>query len=272
MPELPEVETVLQGIKPYIEHKTIRNIVIRQPKLRWAIPKGIARMLKDQRVIEATRRGKYMLLKLEKGTVILHLGMSGSLKVMTQMTSPDKHDHFDIVFDDICLRFTDARRFGAFLYTADDPDQHPLLKDLGIEPLRRTFTGHYLQRQAKGRKIGVKQFIMNQKIVVGVGNIYAAEALFIASLHPMTPVDSITLTQFEQLARAIKTVLQAAIKKGGTTLRDFKDSKGRSGYFKQKLNVYDRAGQPCYRCNLLLELMRIQNRSTVFCKRCQPIE
>lgn len=269
MPELPEVETVLQGLKPFTENQVIRRIVIRQPKLRWDITKGIERDLTNQKILKVTRRGKYILFHLKKETAILHFGMSGSLRLLTVPEPPQKHDHFDLIFDDFYLRYTDPRRFGSFLLTFENPNQHPLLADLGIEPLDPSFNGQYLYTKAKARKVGIKQFIMNHKIVVGVGNIYAAEALYMAKINPLAPAKQLTKERLDILARAIKKVLLAAIKKGGTTLKDFKNSNGKAGYFKQRLKVYDRAGQRCYLCKQLLLQIRIQNRSTVYCPHCQ---
>lgn len=269
MPELPEVETVLQGIKPLVEHKVIRGIVIRQPKLRWDIPKDLQRKLVNQKVTKLERRGKYILFHLQKGTLLLHFGMSGSLKVFTNPSEPKKHDHIDLLFEDFYLRYTDPRRFGALLYAEENPQDHPLLAKLGIEPLTNAFNGEYLYRKALSRKLGIKQFIMNHQIVVGVGNIYAAEALFLARINPLTPANQISKAQYQQLAMAIKQVLKAAIKKGGTTLKDFKNSEGKMGYFKQKLNVYDREGLACVNCQEPLKAIRIQNRATVYCAKCQ---
>jgi formamidopyrimidine-DNA glycosylase len=269
MPELPEVETVLQGIKPLVEHQVIRGIVIRQPKLRWDVPKGLQRKLLNQKIIKLERRGKYILFHLQLGTLLLHFGMSGSLTVLSKLIDPKKHDHIDLLFDDFYLRYTDPRRFGALLYTEGDPQDHPLLAKLGIEPLTKAFNGEYLYRKARSRKLSIKQFIMNHQIVVGVGNIYAAEALFLAKLNPLTPANQISKVQYQQLATAIKQVLKEAIKKGGTTLKDFKNSEGKMGYFKQKLNVYDREGLPCVNCQQPLKAIRIQNRATVFCSTCQ---
>lgn len=269
MPELPEVETVLQGIKPYVDGQIIRNVIIRQPKLRWDITKGINKALSHHKIVKVTRRGKYLLFHLNHGTALLHFGMSGSLKILTKPQAATKHDHFDLIFTDFYLRYTDPRRFGALLFTHDAAENHPLLAELGVEPLTSDFNGDYLFKRAQGRKICIKQFIMNHKIVVGVGNIYAAEALFLAKILPLTPVNQIDRHRYQQLATAIKKVLMAAIKKGGTTLKDFKNSDGKAGYFKQRLNVYDRAGQACYQCKEPLSQIRIQNRSTVFCGKCQ---
>jgi formamidopyrimidine-DNA glycosylase len=185
MPELPEVETVLQGIQPHVKNQVIRSIIIRQSKLRWDIPKEIKKAVENQKVIEISRRGKYLLFHLKSGTAILHFGMSGSLKLMTKSKPPAAHDHFDLVFDNFYLRYTDPRRFGCLLFTQENPEQHPLLASLGPEPLNEEFNGDYLFTMAKNRKVSIKQFIMNHKIVVGVGNIYAAESLFLAKIQPI---------------------------------------------------------------------------------------
>lgn len=271
MPELPEVETIMQGIRPHVKNQMLRSIVIRQPKLRWEIPQSVIKQLINQEIIDVSRRGKYLLFHTHRGTALLHFGMSGSLKLLSTMKPPDKHDHFDLIFDSFYLRYTDPRRFGAFLYTEQDPQTHPLLASLGIEPLTKAFSGKYLYQQSARRKIGIKQFIMNHKIVVGVGNIYAAESLFLAKIHPLTPANEISQLRYNELVKSIKTVLKAAIKQGGTTLKDFRNSEGRAGYFKQKLNVYGRSKQPCFVCQQSLLEIRVQNRSTVFCPTCQNL-
>ncbi|MBA2654504.1 MAG: bifunctional DNA-formamidopyrimidine glycosylase/DNA-(apurinic or apyrimidinic site) lyase [Gammaproteobacteria bacterium] len=271
MPELPEVETILRGIVPRVKNQCIRRIIIRQKSLRWVIPSAITEEFINQPIYDLKRRGKYLLLFTQKGTAILHFGMSGSLSLLPKQTPPNKHDHFDFIFDDFCLRFTDPRRFGALLWTRDDPMGHPLLAHLGKEPLEPGFTAAYLYKCAKNRKIGIKQFIMNSTIVVGVGNIYAAEALFLAKINPLKPSQALDLTHFEQLVVSIKKVLKAAIKQGGTTLRDFLNSAGKPGYFKLKLNVYGREGLACNQCGTCLKKIVIQNRSTVYCPYCQAL-
>lgn len=272
MPELPEVETTLRGIKPYLEHHKIIQVTVRHHGLRWPVPLDINKSLQDQVITKIERRGKYLLFKSLKGTLILHLGMSGSLQILTDFLPPKKHDHIDLVFDNhMILRFTDPRRFGACLWTKNDPFQHELLKSLGPEPLSHSFTGVYLFKKAKGRKVAIKNFIMNSQVVVGVGNIYATEALFAAKIHPEMPAGDLTPKQAETLTKNIKKTLQAAIEKGGTTLKDFTQSDGKPGYFKLKLKVYGRGGQLCVRCKIPLTEIRQGQRSTVYCSSCQKI-
>jgi formamidopyrimidine-DNA glycosylase len=269
MPELPEVETTLRGITPAIKGQCIVGLELRHTKLRWNIPNEIKMQLPHQCVDDISRRGKYLLFHTRNGTAIIHLGMSGSLRIVPRDTPPEKHDHFDLVFANFCLRYTDPRRFGALLWTQDPPEQHPLLRNLGLEPLASAFDGEYLYHRSRQKKITIKQFIMDHHIVVGVGNIYAAESLFLAGIHPLSPAKDLLLRHYQALAKAIKKVLLSAIKQGGTTLRNFQNSEGKPGYFKQKLHVYGREGQNCRHCNQILETLRIQNRATVFCPNCQ---
>lgn len=270
MPELPEVETTLRGIEKHILHQTITHVIIRDYRLRWPIAKNIPEILKGNTIQHLSRRGKYLLLSMTKGCLILHLGMSGSLRIVTQKTLIKKHDHIDIEFQNHkILRFNDPRRFGAFIFTEDDPYKHPLLVDLGPEPLDDNFSGEFLWEKARRRNIAIKTFIMNNKIIVGVGNIYATEALFEASIHPKKIAKRVTQLEFENLVKHIKKILRAAIKQGGTTLRNFVDSNGNPGYFKLHLSAYGRAGLPCVRCNNILKEIRLGQRSTVYCSRCQ---
>lgn len=270
MPELPEVETTLRGIKPYIEHHKIANIIVRHHQLRWPVPHNINKVLKNQTINEISRRGKYLLIRTTEGSIILHLGMSGSLRILTHPTPAQKHDHLDIeLTNHKILRLTDPRRFGAFLWTTENPLQHSLLKNLGPEPLSKQFTDQYLWQRAQKRSAPIKSFIMNSQVVVGVGNIYAAEALFAAGIHPKTPAGKINQNRYEALVSAIKKILRAAIKQGGTTLKDFVNSKGQPGYFKFHLKVYGRAGLPCVQCATTLKDTRIGQRSTVYCPKCQ---
>lgn len=270
MPELPEVETTLNGIKPLILHKKIKNVVVRHYGLRWPIPSKIKDFLIGEILISLTRRGKYLLFQTENGTIIVHLGMSGSLRILTKETPPEKHDHVDIVFSpNICLRYRDPRRFGAVLWTEEDPLDHPLLRNLGPEPLTPEFTGHYLWERAQTCKGPIKNFIMNSKMVVGVGNIYAAEALFEAGIHPKKSAQKVSLARYEALVVAIKRILQAAIQQGGTTLKDFVNSEGKKGYFSIQLKVYGRGGLECVNCQTTLKEFRLGQRSTVYCPSCQ---
>ncbi len=270
MPELPEVETTCSGISLYLNGLKFKKIIIRQPSLRWPVPQEIEQLLLGLQVNSVIRRAKYILISIDKGTLIIHLGMSGSMRIIQDGQEPKKHDHIDFIMsDDSVLRFNDQRRFGAVLWTAENIDEHPLLKDLGPEPLLNDFNAQYLYRRAKNRKVPVKSFIMDSHVVVGVGNIYANEALFMAGLHPERHAGSITLVEYEKLVECIKEILQRAIKQGGTTLRDFVNEAGKPGYFKQQLQVYGRKNQTCLNCNNKLIEIRISNRSTVFCSTCQ---
>ena len=269
MPELPEVETTLRGITPHLMGQTITEVIIRHYGLRWPITPDIIQRLQGVTITQLARRGKYLLLHLTQGTLIIHLGMSGRLALLSTPTPAQKHDHVDVrVSNQKLLRFTDPRRFGAFLWT-EDPAQHALLAHLGPEPLTADFSADYLHQRALNKKIAVKLFIMDQKIVVGVGNIYANEALFLAGIHPGTPAGVITLSQYEQLVHHIKITLQRAIKQGGTTLKDFLSSEGKPGYFSQHLHVYGRGQQPCTQCKTILIAIEMGKRNTVFCPQCQ---
>ena len=270
MPELPEVETTLRGIKRTILRQTVKSVTLRHAKLRWPIPSHLNELLAGQKLKTLKRRAKYLLLGFPNGTVILHLGMSGSLRVLKEDTPPKKHDHVDIIFDNHhLLRFTDPRRFGALLWTSKDPNEHPLLSKLGVEPLSKEFDGHYLMTRAAHKKVPVKSFIMDNHIVTGIGNIYATESLFDAHINPKLPAGKLTRKQCDTLARSIKKILKRAIKKGGTTLRDFKKADGTPGYFSIELRVYGHAGKPCPRCKTILKNIRIGQRSTVYCPHCQ---
>lgn len=270
MPELPEVETTLRGIEPHIENQKITHVVVRHHGLRWPIPADIANILKNQTIESLERRGKYLLFKTRKGTIILHLGMSGSLRILTQDTPAQKHDHLDLVFaNHKTLRLTDPRRFGAFLWTEADPSQHELLKHLGPEPLSKNFSAEYLWQRARARKAPIKSFIMDSKIVVGVGNIYATEALFAAGIHPKLAAGKISVSRYSVLVAEIKKILRAAINQGGTTLKDFMNSEGKPGYFKFHLKAYGREGLPCVKCSTKLKEIRLGQRSTVMCPKCQ---
>lgn len=270
MPELPEVETTRRGILPHIHGHTIQDIIVRDRRLRWPVPQNLKDKLHGQKVLEVSRRGKYLLLSTAAGTLIIHLGMSGSLRVLACDTPYEKHDHVDIVFDtQQCLRLRDPRRFGAVLFTESDPAEHELLRDLGPEPLSPAFNGDYLFAKSRKRTACVKAFIMDSHIVVGVGNIYANEALFAAGIHPRRAAGKVTRAQYELLAHAIKDVLRAAIKAGGTTLRDFTRSDGKPGYFRQSLQIYDRGGKPCPKCGKAISQAVIAQRATYYCTHCQ---
>ena len=270
MPELPEVETTCKGISPHLTNKTISKIIIRQPKLRWPIPSKIKSLLPDIKIQSVTRRAKYILIKTKLGTLILHLGMSGSLRIIKSTTPPDKHDHFDLALKNgFCLRFHDPRRFGCILWTEDDPFSHKLLNQLGPEPLSDNFTADLLHKQSRNRKINIKQFIMNGHIVVGVGNIYASESLFLAGIHPRKAANTVSLIRYKKLVSSIKKVLAAAIKQGGTTLKDFTQSDGKPGYFQQQLNVYGRKGEKCSVCKKPITHCVLGQRATYYCTQCQ---
>jgi formamidopyrimidine-DNA glycosylase len=270
MPELPEVETTRRGIATYAVGKKIKAAIVREKRLRWAVPDILTTVLPDQQIQQIHRRGKYLLLECSNGYLLIHLGMSGSLRILPFDTPLKKHDHIDIVFtDDFCLRYHDPRRFGCMLWTSEPIFDHPLLVNLGPEPLSATFTGKYLYHHAKKRRIVVKNYIMDSHIVVGVGNIYANEALFLAGIHPTCVAGSISLKRYQRLAKTIKEVLNKAIEMGGTTLRDFSDSAGKPGYFKQSLCVYGRVGLACVQCGNTIMIDKIGQRATYYCPVCQ---
>lgn len=270
MPELPEVETTRRGILPHVVNQQVSQLIVRQKKLRWPISVQLIKQLPQSIISDVSRRGKYLLVHTDRGTLIIHLGMSGSLRVLTKNILAQKHDHVDLVLSDqTILRYTDPRRFGAWLWTNDPIFAHPLLKTLGPEPLGDDFDGNYLFNIARKRKITVKQFIMDSHVVVGVGNIYAAEALFLAGIHPAASVQKISLKKFQILTSCIRQILSHAIEVGGTTIRNFSDSDGKPGYFKQQLWVYGRDGQPCKKCKTILQAIKIGQRSSVFCPICQ---
>jgi formamidopyrimidine-DNA glycosylase len=270
MPELPEVETTRRGIAPLVEGKTIALVTTRTLGLRWPFPDRLGELLAGQTICKVERRAKYLLFRCDSGTLILHLGMSGHLRVVSHKLPAGRHDHVDLVFaDGSCLRFNDSRRFGALLWTADDPASHPLLAGLGPEPFDEEMTGERLYRLSRGRKIAVKSFLMDQQIVVGIGNIYASEALFLAGIDPARAAGRVGLARYRRLVAVIRTVLGEAIAAGGTTIRDFRNSEGRPGYFAIQLQVYGRDGEPCPRCGQAIRTRRIGQRSTYFCRACQ---
>ena len=270
MPELPEVETTCRGISPHILNKKVHQVIIRQPQLRWPVPDTLNTQLSGQPITKIYRRAKYLLLETPTGTLIIHLGMSGSLRIINDRQAAGKHDHIDFVFSDsLTLRFNDPRRFGAVLWTKAPVQTHPLLKQLGPEPLSDLFNGEHLYQKSRQRKKAVKTFIMDNHIVVGVGNIYANEALFKAGIHPMRQAGRISLARYQQLATEIKNVLTRAIEQGGTTLKDFVNEQGKPGYFQQSLSVYGRENQPCLQCGNALQMLKIGQRSSYFCKHCQ---
>lgn len=274
MPELPEVETTRRGITPHCLGKTVAQLIVRQGQLRWPVPAELGRILPGQTLLAVERRGKYLLLQFAAGTAIWHLGMSGSLRVVETASAPGKHDHIDLCFTSgLCLRFNDPRRFGALLWQpiTEPIGQHSLLAHLGPEPLSDDFDSAYLYARSRKARVAIKPWIMDAKVVVGVGNIYANESLFNARLHPEQLAGSLTPKQTDRWVAAIKTILQYAINRGGTTLRDFVGGDGKPGYFAQELNVYGRAEEPCTECGKPLQEIRLGQRSTVFCPRCQKL-
>lgn len=269
MPELPEVETSRRGIEPWVSNTTIARVIVRNRGLRWPVAKGIERKLKGQQIHSVDRRAKYLLINTGNGTAILHLGMTGSVFIVDRDTPAGVHDHLDIELDSgNTLRFRDPRRFGSF-HWSKEPLAHPLLAKLGPEPLGDAFDGEYLWQRSRGRKVSVKQFIMNAQIVVGVGNIYASESLFLAGINPKRAAGKIARHRYDALADSIRDILRRAIKAGGTTLRDFYGGDGEPGYFKQQLEVYDREGEHCRCCNTVITAFVQGQRSTYYCKRCQ---
>lgn len=269
MPELPEVETTRRGIAPHLEGQRIERIVIRRPALRWPIPPALLTTLPGQTIHLVARRAKYLLLHTDAGTLLLHLGMSGHLRLLPAGTPVLTHDHFDIItVNGQCLRLNDPRRFGAVLW-AEPGQTHPLLATLGPEPLSEQFNADTLKACAKGRKTSIKALIMDNHMVVGVGNIYANEALFLSGIHPAQASGKVSGPNLERLAENIKQVLTEAIRQGGTTLRDFLASDGKPGYFQQQLSVYGRAGQPCLVCSSEIQQIRQGQRSSFFCPHCQ---
>ena len=268
LPELPEVETTRRGIQPYVEHKQIRAITIRDRRLRWPVSDELTTLSMAQ-VHKLERRAKYLILHLPKGYIIIHLGMSGSLRVVDASAPVGKHDHIDLQMSDgKIIRYNDPRRFGSVLWV-DDWKTHPLFSKLGPEPLDSAFDAEYLHLQAKGKKTNIKQFIMDNKNVVGVGNIYANEALFLSGIHPKRPASNISKKRIAQLVSHIKQTLATAITQGGTTLKDFVGGDGKPGYFQQQLKVYGRGGQPCTQCDTTLKEVKLGQRSTVYCSKCQ---
>jgi len=270
MPELPEVETTRRGIAPHVVNNAVTKIVIRQYQLRWPIPRAIKTQLPGQTIISVDRRAKYLLLKTDSHCIILHLGMSGSLRILNEMSKPEKHDHVDIVFKNgKVLRFRDPRRFGSLFWTKDDPLSHIRLISLGIEPFDKKFTGDFLFEHSRKKTCNVKFFIMNAKILVGVGNIYASESLFAAGISPLRIAGSISKKRYTQLVNSIISILKRAIKSGGTSLKDFKQSDGQLGYFTQQLNVYGKTNEPCPHCQKDIKQVTLNQRSTFYCASCQ---
>lgn len=270
MPELPEVETTRRGIEPHILTKKITGATVRERRLRWPVPAGLPGILKDRTVRAVSRRAKYLLIETDAGTLMIHLGMSGSLRIARPEEAPRKHDHVDIALEGgNILRFHDPRKFGSMHWIIRDAHSHPLLCDLGPEPLADDFSGDYLFALSRKRKVPVKSFIMDSHVVVGVGNIYANEALFRAGIRPTREAGRVSADRYVRLVAHIKAVLAEAIRVGGTTLRDFLGSDGEPGYFRQSLAVYGRRDLPCIICGVVLKEIRVGQRSTVYCQKCQ---
>jgi formamidopyrimidine-DNA glycosylase len=269
MPELPEVETTRRGIAPYVVGRSVAAIEVRDPRLRWPVAPELPAALEGQRIDDIGRRGKYLLLSTAAGTLLVHLGMSGSLRYLPEPRAAGTHDHIDIGFvGGGVLRYHDPRRFGSFHLT-DAPERHPLLKDLGPEPLGDEFDANHLWQQCRGRRLAIKPHLMNSRVVVGVGNIYANEALFRAGIHPSRSASRIARERFYPLVDSIRAVLREAIEVGGTTLRDYVGGDGAPGYFRNSLRVYEREGEPCRTCNTTIKRRVLGQRATYFCTTCQ---
>jgi formamidopyrimidine-DNA glycosylase len=270
MPELPEVETTRRGLLPHLVGRSIRDVVVRNANLRWPVPRDLARRLRGEKVLAIRRRGKYLLFDCRKGHLLVHLGMSGRLTLVPEDLPARIHDHIDVRLEGRqALRLTDPRRFGAMLWLRGPAERHALLKGLGLEPLEAAFTGEALHRKASGRHVAVKQFLMNARIVTGVGNIYASEALFHAGIHPSRSAGRISRPRWDRLAAAVRATLESALEAGGTTLRDFASADGRPGYFQHRFSVYGREGKPCRVCATPIRALRQGQRSTFYCPACQ---
>ena len=268
MPELPEVEVTRRGIEPHLVGRTITAAVVREPRLRWRVPEAV-HGLAGRVVRSVKRRGKYLLLDCGDGHLILHLGMSGSLRLVAAGTQPGKHDHFDLAIDEKILRLRDPRRFGAVLWTVLPPEQHPLIRHLGVEPLSRALNGRRLHALTRASRVRIKPFLMDGHRIVGVGNIYASESLFLAGVDPRKAAGSLSAERSARLYAAIKRTLRTAIRAGGSSLRDFVGSDGAQGYFQRRAWVYDRAGQECRRCGSKIKRVVQGQRATYYCPKCQ---
>lgn len=270
MPELPEVETIRRGLAPLITGRRITRVTVRHRGLRWPVARDLERRLEGRAIVDVGRRGKYLLIACDDGTLIVHLGMSGSLRTVPSATPPGRHDHFDLVLDDgRMLRFNDPRRFGSVHWVEHDPLDHPLLAALGPEPLAPDFDGDRLYAGTRGRRAAIKQVLMDSHVLAGIGNIYASEALYRAGIHPARSASRLSRGRYRLLADAILETLERAIAAGGSTLRDFVDATGAPGCFQQQYGVYGRAGEPCRRCGATIRLLRQGQRSTFYCPRCQ---
>ncbi|MDE0006370.1 MAG: bifunctional DNA-formamidopyrimidine glycosylase/DNA-(apurinic or apyrimidinic site) lyase [Rhodospirillaceae bacterium] len=269
MPELPEVETTRRGLEPLVVGQTIRSLAVREPRLRWPVEPSLDRRLRNRTVQALSRRGKYLLLTTDAGSLLVHLGMSGNLRFLNERSKPARHDHFDLEFvSGAMLRFNDPRRFGSLHWSAS-PEAHWLLKNMGPEPLGAEFSGDYLWRMSRGRRVAIKTLLMNGRIVAGLGNIYANEALFRAGIHPTRPAGRVSRMRLQRLADTVGEVLREAIQAGGTTLQDFVGGDGKPGYFQLALDAYGRAGEPCVRCERPIRVRTIGQRATYYCANCQ---
>jgi formamidopyrimidine-DNA glycosylase len=268
MPELPEVEVTRRGLAPHVTGRVISAVEVREPRLRWPVPQAV-RKLAGRTVRAIARRGKYLLVDCGDGHLILHLGMSGSLRVLPPGTPAEKHDHFDLVLGDRVLRLRDPRRFGAVLWTAEAVDSHPLIANLGIEPLSRALDPARLYALTRKHRASIKQILMDGRRIVGVGNIYASESLFRAGIDPRLAANRLNAARCERLAKAIKETLRAAIRAGGSTLRDYVGADGERGGAQSRHWVYEREGKPCRRCGTKIKRLVQGARSTYYCPRCQ---
>ena len=270
MPELPEVESTRRGIERAAAGQRIRLLLIHDHRLRWPVDQQMPSLVSGQRIVAVERRAKYLLLRLERGSLIVHLGMSGSLRILPAVTPRLKHDQFDLLLGSgLSVRFNDPRRFGSLHYTSEDPGQHKLLRSLAPEPLETKFDADYLHRITRKRRAAIKQVLMNGKLVTGVGNIYASEALFRARISPRRAARRLSRPDCVRLVRSVRAALNAAIRAGGTTLRDYVGTDGTPGYFRQRLNVYERDGRPCRVCATAVRRIKQGQRSTYFCPSCQ---
>ena len=270
MPELPEVETTRCGIEPHILHKEVTGMQLRRRDLRWPVSPELPDAVRGQKIGSVKRRGKYLILEMPAGAILAHLGLSGSLRIVSASEPLRKHDHWDLCFDsETVLRFNDPRRFGALFWQAGDWSQHERIAHLGPEPLSTDFDAVYLYKSSRGRSLAIKNHIMDSRTLAGVGNIYAAESLFHSGIHPAMPAGKLSKKRAEALVQAVKAVLSAALRSGGTTLRDYVNGNGQPGYFQQELQVYGREGSPCKSCGENLSGRRMGQRATVFCRICQ---
>jgi len=270
MPELPEVETCRRGLSPHIEGKTITSVCVRQRRLRWPIPASFEQAVVGQKIVRIERRAKYLVFHCTEGSLLIHLGMSGYLRWLDYTPPAAKHDHVDFIVDGHCLRYSDPRRFGSILWSDQPIFEHRLLKSLGPEPLSAEFNADYIYQRTRNKKVSIKVWLMDQKNVVGVGNIYAQEALFLAGVSPKLVANLLDKPAAKKIAEEVKSVLKQAIRQGGTTLKDFINSEGKPGYFQQQLAVYGRTGLPCIRCKAPLLAEKMAMRNTVWCPSCQP--